>query len=189
MHAPSCRNETAQLIHEIIKKSINELQQVVVIIDDMDVLLQHYNSEYHDSMMTTKVLCKILDEYATNPNFLLIGTAFEPNKISPIMMEKFGDNIIELPRPNSLLRKEIIEMYLRNSRTLVDVSVNGYVGDLVNKTEGFSHRRILQLMDLADGVAFSKFFSQKSQEPILEIECFDGAFKKLEELKLEFAIN
>ena len=71
MHLPagflfkSHRNETAQLIHEIIKKSINELQQVVVIIDDMDVLLQHYNSEYHDSMMTTKVLCKILDEYAS----------------------------------------------------------------------------------------------------------------------------
>ncbi len=173
----SHRNETGLLLYKIVEKAQEQFEKVVIVVDDIDILLRAYNNKHHDSDFTTHVLCKILEKNSNNSNFLFIGTAFNPELISPQMMQKFGKNIFNLSVPNDLNRKKILESYLNGMGKEVDIRVYRNIDFLVSKTQGFTPRYLQHLIILA------RQNSWKREK--VDMYCFYMAGKKMQELKSE----
>ena len=69
------RNDAAQKLREKIETIMSNGVPTVLVIDEINQLLENYNSDKHDNDATSKELWTSMDKSYGNTNFFLIGTA------------------------------------------------------------------------------------------------------------------
>jgi Cdc6-like AAA superfamily ATPase len=104
--ASQYRNETKGKLAAELKKTISRKKKVVVIIDELNTLLENFNSKGHDTDTTSSFLWTFLDAQKRNQNFFFIGTMNRDDKIPDPIKHRFGGSTIRFPaieNPQKLL--------------------------------------------------------------------------------------
>lgn len=91
------RNEAKERLAFELKNIISQKKKVVVIIDELNKLLENFNSKGHDTDITASFLWTFLDEQKRNPNFFFIGTMNRDDKIPDPVKHRFGGSTIFFP--------------------------------------------------------------------------------------------
>ena len=111
----------------------------------MKLMVQPLKLEPHTSTQednrAVKVLITTLDQYRHDPNIFVICTTNNPEKMDPAILRRF--TCIEVPLPNYITRKQILEHYLKRQGIPVsDEDENavspGFLESLVCATDGFN---------------------------------------------------
>ncbi len=103
------RNETKEKLEAHLQRAVSSGKKVVVIIDEINRLLENFNSKKHDSDATSSALWMFLDSQKYNNNFFLIGTMNRDDKLpDPFKSRAVGSTVrFKMIPPNKL--KEILK--------------------------------------------------------------------------------
>lgn len=131
----------------VLKKHAESNKKVVLFIDEVDAIANSKNmsgSNAHvDHETAVQTLWLNLDLVRHNKNIFVIVATNRFKDLHPTLVDRFGDNIIEIKNPNLEMRKEIILFYLNKFAIRLDQKI---VDKLILDTEGFSVRSIEYLL-------------------------------------------
>jgi|GEM_PF-2811691 len=114
----------------------------IVFIDEIEVIKRGSGNGEEDRLMTG-LLAAITDP--KNSTILFIGATNYKEKVDPALQREGRLLPIELTLPESSIRKQQIELFLKNSREILneqDLSMN----DLLEKTRNFSSAKLIETM-------------------------------------------
>ncbi len=122
-------------------------KRVVIFIDEVDAFADNSlkGESIKDYENATQTLWLNLDKYKDSNKIFVILATNKFKQLNPILLDRFGDNIIELPNPDSIMRKEILEYYINK----YNVKINTNINELVNQTKKMSIRSIEDLIKSA----------------------------------------
>lgn len=111
------RNSTSRELLKILNSIVaNPIPKVVVIIDELEELLEHFESEKYDTAATGRSLWTFLDSQAGNKNFFLIGTMNRNNKIQEQLKDRIDvDCIYFKPITDPVRKREIFRDALEDT--------------------------------------------------------------------------
>jgi len=132
----------ADNINKIFCEAISEndimQRNVVIFIDEVDSIASK-NTKRVDNKAAVQALWLNLDKIKNNPSIFVIIATNEFKKLHPTLLDRFGDNIIEIQNPDVQMRKEVIDFFAQKFQLNPDkIKIN----DLVKKMNGFSIRAI-----------------------------------------------
>ena len=133
------RNATSRKLLEILNGIVaNAKAKVVVIIDELEELLEHFESEKYDTAATGRSLWTFLDRQAGNRNFFLIGTMNRNNKIQEQLKDRIDVDCIYFKpitdpvRKREIFRDALEETNMRLSEECTDEFLDECIKDLGN---------------------------------------------------------
>lgn len=77
------RNVTGDKLHDKIEEIAQLNEKTVIVLDEMNTLVEYFESENHDSGYTALTLWQLLDKYRKSPNLFFIFTANRDHKNPP----------------------------------------------------------------------------------------------------------
>ncbi len=92
------RNETKERLADFLRCAVSQKKKVVVIIDELNRILENFDSKHHDADATASYLWTFLDEQKYNPNFFFIGTMNREDKLPDQVKHRFGGSSIYFPQ-------------------------------------------------------------------------------------------
>lgn len=137
-------------IKQVFEKAFAEMEatkrKVFIFIDEIDAIDKKSNNETNqktvDHEAAIQTLWIYLDKIKNNPNIFVFLATNKFKHLNPILLDRFGDNVIEISNPDEKMRQEIIEFY--NTRFGVNLETK-HINYMIKKTEGFSVRAIEDL--------------------------------------------
>jgi len=136
-----------ELFLEAIELADDTGHPTVVFIDEIEQIAAHHDEKFrgeHDAALRT--LWLNLDEYKEDNRVFFICATNEFHRLHPTLVDRFGNNIIELKNPDTQKRKMVIQFYFKQ----LDVELDPMLLDQLGKyTNGFSSRG---LEDMVKGV-------------------------------------
>ena len=89
------RNQTTVRLQKMLKNIVDKDKPTIIIIDELNKLLEHTESEHHDTDMTATCLWAFLDEQRGNNNFFLIGTMNQDTRLPQAFKSRILPNRID----------------------------------------------------------------------------------------------
>lgn len=74
----------------------NRRSKNFIIMDELNGYLEHFNSEHHDTDSFARAFWDMLDEHLENPNYFLIGSVNEFDKVPQQVKDRLHDCIFEI---------------------------------------------------------------------------------------------
>ncbi len=109
----SYRHVTGMRLENTLEKAASSNQPTLIIIDDLDLFLQHTDSKYHDTAETSEILWDFLEREKNNQNLFFIGILPNSTKMSDTARYKIFKNCVKFEPINKLLdRKNIFVKHL-----------------------------------------------------------------------------
>lgn len=90
----SYRNETAIRLKSMLEKAAASNQPTLIILDDLDLFLQHTDSKYHDTAETSATLWHFLEREQYNQNLFFIGILPISTKMSNASRDRIIGNCV-----------------------------------------------------------------------------------------------
>lgn len=91
------RNEAKERLTAELVKAVNSRRKTVVIVDELNKLLENFNSKDHDTDTTGSFFWTFLDAQKRNQNFFFIGTMNRDDKVPDPVKHRFGGSTIYFP--------------------------------------------------------------------------------------------
>jgi SpoVK/Ycf46/Vps4 family AAA+-type ATPase len=96
------------IFNDAIKDQLETNKKVIIFIDEIDAIASTKIKRSIDSKSATQALWLNLDKIKKNPNIFVIMATNHFKDLNPTLLDRFGDNIIEIPNPDKNMRKEIL---------------------------------------------------------------------------------
>lgn len=137
--------EGAENIDDIFNKAEEtaheENKRVIIFIDEVDAFASNNNNSEmtreHESVVQT--LWLNIDKFKNNKKIFIILATNKFKNLHPTLVDRFGDDIIEIVNPDAEMRREIIEFYTKKFNVIINESI---ITKLIKQTENFSIRAI-----------------------------------------------
>lgn len=115
--------------------------RVILFIDEVDAFAIKGNNSNGPSEheATTQTLWQNIDQIKGNKNFLVILATNKFKDLHPTLLDRIGDDAIELPNPDSNMRREVIQYCIKKFNTHIE---KNELERLVNETKDTSIRSI-----------------------------------------------
>lgn len=155
IHGSSIGNEYqhsgAQNIKRCFEEAIRKNTPQVIIIEEINNLVNHYNSDKQMDKNIVTELWLMLDKVENNPNILVIGTANDIKKSPEQIKSRFGEYVVQIHKPDTdEKRRSILKYYL----DFYDHSCgNNILIKAVKKIDSFVPRQIKQVVTVAASIA------------------------------------
>lgn len=131
----------------VLKKQSESNKKVILLIDEVDAIASIKNmsgaNAHVDHETAVQTLWLNLDLVRHNKNVFVVVATNRFKDLHPTLVDRFGDNIIEIKNPNLEMRKEVVLFYLNKFAIKLDQKT---VDKLILDTEGFSIRSIEYLL-------------------------------------------
>ncbi|HEB41885.1 MAG TPA: AAA family ATPase [Candidatus Dependentiae bacterium] len=137
------KNSGIQNLLREIKPILQRDEPCVIIIDELTELTDQYNKDKAQDSNVAAALWLLLDQCATHPNILFIGTSNKKEHDLPAQIRsRFEENIIHIDPPNKKERAEILRHHFKHDRVNINEKYFNY---LLKKTTGKSARALEKL--------------------------------------------
>ncbi len=177
------RNETSINIRNCFNKFMQDHRPVVVVIDELHKLFEHYTDSKTDHSESAAAFWQILDEFEkAAPHVIVIGTANTVDKLPPEIKSRFNGKIITMPLPSRDQQiKVFYDMIAHDNAVRLDTAINrAYIVSMLDQLHETSLRDVQLLIDTA------KMFTYVDEGQctdngcvVLKREHFDQAIKQL----------
>ena len=136
------RNLTAIKLISTLNEIIDKKEKTIVVIDELNQLLDNYNSKQSDTDMTSKALWTFLDRNRYNQDFFFIGVMNEADKIPKQLKSRHRGRCIEiLPVTDLQARVDIFLSKLVDATTKLHSECNeNFIYEFVGSLEGWTAR-------------------------------------------------
>ncbi len=135
------RNATSHKIINTLDTIVGQDVETVIILDELNQLLKHYDSEHYDTDATSKALWTFLDKQDGNKKFFLIGILDRADKLPPhIKSRMLARGIIINPPQTAEFRKELFLEKLLTSRVKLSEEAKAYIDENIGKMDQYSGR-------------------------------------------------
>ena len=134
----SYRNQASERLLQHLNRAVSGKRKVVVIIDEINRLLENFDSKNHDTDSTSSNLWMFLDAQRLNPNFFLIGTMNRDNKIPEPMKNRIEASSIVFPKITDpiklrrIFRSKLESDYQKIDKSCSDADLNECIKTLGN---------------------------------------------------------
>ncbi len=153
------RGRGAEKLRNKLNEIIERKTKTVVILDEINQILEHAESEHHDNDATSKEFWTYLDKVHGNNNFFLIGTANQLHKIPQQVKSRIKPFACEINAPRTLSKKkEIFMRHMESSWTQVDTSALEPIENIIKKHNKWTAR------DYADFAALCKIVYRETDK-------------------------
>ncbi len=137
------KNSGIQNLLREIKPILQRGEPCVIIIDELTELTDQYNKDKAEDSNVAAALWLMLDQCATHPNILFVGTSNKKEGDLPAQIRsRFEENIIHIDPPNKKERAEILRHHFKHDRVNINEKYFNY---LLKKTAGKSARALEKL--------------------------------------------
>jgi SpoVK/Ycf46/Vps4 family AAA+-type ATPase len=132
----------AENVNKIFDEALAEnnitQRKIVIFIDEVDSIASK-KAKRLDNKASVQALWLNIDKIKTNPSIFVIIATNEFKNIHPTLIDRFGDNILEIQNPDNQMRKEVIEFFIQKFQLNAEkLEIN----NLIKKMNGFSIRAI-----------------------------------------------
>ncbi len=139
------RNETKQRLGLHFQRALSSGKKVVIVIDEINRLLENFNSKKHDSDATASYLWTFLDSQRYNHNFFLIGTMNRDDKLPEPFKNRKGGTTVYFKRfppakQREIFKKKIVNPKLELSLECDDAFLDGFLNTMEEQLVDFSPR-------------------------------------------------
>jgi len=156
------RNKTAKNIKNLFNTVSNLNQDYIIILDEINVLTDNYQSDYNDIAETSKSLWICLDSIENNGRLFLIGTTNDATKMPFQLKERFINKIFYVDNPSINYIKNLLFYHIFNNSNKNDLNISlskDNIEEFSYKLIGFSIRDIIALVNYA--YLYSTFYNNK----------------------------
>lgn len=179
------RNETSTNITHFLKEQAGVERSIVIIIDELHKLFEHYNNEHSDDSQTAAAFWLMLDRLEKYyPNVIVIGTANSVNKLPPEIKSRFSGKIINLPLPDLQQKVLAFKNNIFNDQLItLDNSIDdSFIEEMLGKISNGSLRDIQLIIDTAKMFYYAEQTLYEYKFPIvLTKKHFQQALKQLKD--------
>lgn len=141
------KNSGAQNLQRQIELAIALDHPLVIIIDELAALIDHYKDTHNQDANMTETLWIVLDLCATSKNIFVVATANDISKMPEQLKSRFEGQVVEIKLQNDFKSKaKVLRFYLDKFKHYCDESD---VSSLVSKMKNFSPRQIEELVKQA----------------------------------------
>lgn len=141
------KNSGAQNLQRQIELAIALHEPLVIIIDELAALIDHYKDTHNQDANMTETLWLLLDLCATSKNIFVVATANDISKMPEQLKSRFEGQVVEIKMQNDALSKtKILRFYLDKFMHFCGESE---VASFVKKMKDFSPRQIEELVKQA----------------------------------------
>jgi DNA polymerase III delta prime subunit len=182
------RNQTGIFLRNKLEETLadrdNQETGVIIVIDEINLLFEHYESEHHDTASTAATFWVWLDrESQRNENFFLIGTLNKADKIPPQIQSRHLARIIEF---DCLSQEQQAAIFYEEIRRLKFVLSEEITDEKKEKFSQLIHswtiREIEQLAQLTVQVARRKQIEagdNLDEYPLITLVHIESAFEQI----------
>jgi transitional endoplasmic reticulum ATPase len=140
--------ESERQMRDVFRKA-RQAAPCIMFFDEIDAIIPVRGSGASDSPVTDRVLSQFLaelDGIEELKGVLVLAATNRPDRLDPAVLRpgRF-DEVVEIPPPDALGRREILEVHLRGKPLAPKMKLE----ELVARTEGFSGAQIASLCNLA----------------------------------------
>jgi len=124
------RHETGMRLENLLETAAASDKPTLIIIDDLNLLLEHTGSKYHDTAETAAILWDFLNRENNNEKLFFIGTMYRANKLPEYYKNRMMSNGIYFPlitNPkfiNKLIRKTLTTQHTHLDKAVTDSFLN-----------------------------------------------------------------
>lgn len=141
------RNQTAIKLRQYLRSIIALRVPIILIIDELNRLLEHAQSEHHDTDTTSSVLWTFLDAQSGNNQFFFIGTMNAITKLpKPYKDRILFEYITFAGITDDLKRAQALRYYLTRGKAQLDAAITDQVLVELLKDVNNSSGRLLKRM-------------------------------------------
>jgi transitional endoplasmic reticulum ATPase len=156
--------ESEKAVREVFKKA-RQASPCIIFFDEIDSLIPVRSSASADSHVSERVLSQFLAELDGIDDLkgvLVLGATNRPDMLDPAVLRpgRF-DEVVEIPIPNSMDRREIFDVHLRNKPVAPGINRS----ELASRTEGFSGAEIASVCSKAALGAIRRAIAQMENKP------------------------
>ncbi len=135
------RNATSHKLIGKLNSITGKNVETVVILDELNQLLEHYNNDHYDTDATSKALWTFLDKQEGNNRFFLIGIMNRADKLPPQVKSRMLAQSILIDAPqNPEFRKDLFLSKLITSRVKLSKDANEYIDKNIGSMGEYSGR-------------------------------------------------
>lgn len=125
--------KTAERTGKIVVLFFDEIDNIAKKNKDDESISEHEN--------TISTLWQILDKYKDNPRVFFIVATNKFNKLEKRFVNRFGENIIEIPNPDNKQREEVLRYYV-NKHGLNELINENLFKKILDQTNGLCSRSL-----------------------------------------------
>lgn len=137
------KNSGSENLSKIFRELDNLNTPCVVIIDEISTIFKQHNNSVDTENGTLAALWILLDEYKNKP-ILFIATFNEMIGAPEPFIDRFSGKMITVDLPIQGVRQQLLRHYM-TQRQATEININ--LKQLAELTEGFSHRKIEDLVE------------------------------------------
>ncbi len=137
------RNGTAAELMARLKAIVAEDKETVVFWDELNLALEHYNSEHHDTDATSEALWSFFDSQEHNDKLFFIGAMNRVDKLPPQIKDRILARCIELlPPKDPEARKRIFLDKLLGDGIVLSPDAEAYIDENMSNLAGYTGRNL-----------------------------------------------
>ena len=144
------RNQAAILLQKELEAIKKSKKKTILIIDELNLLMEHSESKNHDTDATAKVLWAFLDQQKNNNDFFFIGTMNRINKLPQAYKSRIILNCIKFPLIDSagFKRKSIRENLTTKNTSFHEEVTDAFLDEELKKMGSCSDRDLNNLSNM-----------------------------------------
>lgn len=177
------RNATAMALCKLFKEIETDTEPNILILDEMNELFEHPESEHRDTSMNSKVFTKFFNGRQGKHYFFCIGTANHVDQMDPIVLDRCFKGCITFPPfANTDTRNRIFRSKLTGKSVSIDENVsNDQLDELFKSLADCTGRDLTNLATLCK--SFFRIGNIASKSIIISEENIKDAITELAHLK------
>lgn len=161
------RGAAAEKLTNIFNQIVKSGQKTILIIDELNQLLENYDSKHHDTDATSKALWTLLDRNKKIASFYFIGLMNRIDKLPPQIQGRILARCIPILAPqNPLRRKQILRNKLISEGTILSAELDAYIDQNIDRYASYSVRDFEELAFAIKEEALSELPEEQYQTTI-----------------------
>jgi len=130
-------------LSEVLGEIAAEDKETIVFFDELNLALENYNSDHHDTDATSEALWTSLDKQERNRKFFFIGAMNRVDKMPPQIDDRILVCCVELlPPKDAATRKRIFLGKLLNDGVVLSEDAEVYIDENMTKLQGHTGRNL-----------------------------------------------